>query len=577
MKILGKLLSNKEFIFFKIILLLNSVMFILEGVSLISIPIFASILIDSSYIFDKFEILKNNSYLAVLEHNQLIILFGSIVIISFVVKNVFLIFLTIFQGNFQRKIKSNIAEKLFRYYINMPYLLHLDKNPAYLSRYVSTEIANLNTYLVNFILHFRELITIFVILILLIFSSPGFILLIFFVFGLIGLLFLKIIKSFINLRAKKNIKLGKNLTETIYETFGSIKDIKVQMKENKVIDYFKKDFHQLENNNYYFFIIEKLPKIILEFLAISILVLISVFFINKVNNDITEILPVLSLILVSIFRFLPAFNAVTVSRYYMRLTKPSVEIIVDEINKSSIITESQNFSDNEKNYDLDKNRYLEVKDLSFSYDNKSSRPLKNINFEIKKGEFIGITGKTGSGKSTLFLMLMGLLKPEGGVVSHYGQNINKDIRIWKKKLGYVSQNIFLLNGSLKKNILLNFDNSDDEKCNYEILNQCIEIAELKPKIDSLQYGLDTYIGINGSKLSGGEKQRLAIARVLYRDPEIILMDESTNALDEKTEDKILNNLRSETLNKKTILIISHRKNTLNKCDKVLNLDLGEIK
>lgn len=577
MKILGKLLNNKEFIFFKIILLLNSAMFFLEGVSLISIPIFASILIDSSYIFDKFEILKNNSYLAVLEHNQLIILFGSIVIISFVVKNVFLIFLTIFQGNFQRKIKSNIAEKLFRYYINMPYLLHLDKNPAYLSRYVSTEITNLNTYLVNFILHFRELITIFVILILLIFSSPGFILLIFFVFGLIGLSFLKIIKSFINLRAKKNIELGKNLTETIYETFGSIKDIKVQMKENKVIDYFKKDFHQLENNNYYFFIIEKLPKIILEFLAISILVLISVFFINKVNNNITEILPVLSLILVSIFRFLPAFNAVTVSRYYMRLTKPSVEIIVDEINKSSIITESQNFSDNEKNYDLDKNRYLEVKDLSFSYDNKSSRPLKNINFEIKKGEFIGITGKTGSGKSTLFLMLMGLLKPEGGVVSHYGQNINKDIRIWKKKLGYVSQNIFLLNGSLKKNILLNFDNSDDEECNYEILNQCIEIAELKPKIDSLQYGLDTYIGINGSKLSGGEKQRLAIARVLYRDPEIILMDESTNALDEKTEDKILNNLRSETLNKKTILIISHRKNTLNKCDKVLNLDLGEIK
>ena len=577
MKILGKLLNNKEFIFFKIILLLNSAMFFLEGVSLISIPIFASILIDSSYIFDKFEILKNNSYLAGLEHNQLIILFGSIVIISFVVKNVFLIFLTIFQGNFQRKIKTNIAEKLFKYYINMPYLLHLDKNPAYLSRYVSTEITNLNTYLVNFILHFRELITIFVILILLIFSSPGFILLIFFVFGLIGLSFLKIIKSFINLRAKKNIELGKNLTETIYETFGSIKDIKVQMKENKVIDYFKKDFHQLENNNYYFFIIEKLPKIILEFLAISILVFISFSFINKVNNNITEILPVLSLILVSIFRFLPAFNAVTVSRYYMRLTKPSVEIIVDEINKSSIITESQNLSDNKKNYDLDKNRYLEVKDLSFSYDNKSSRPLKNINFEIKKGEFIGITGKTGSGKSTLFLMLMGLLKPEGGVVSHYGQNINKDIRIWKKKLGYVSQNIFLLNGSLKKNILLNFDNSDDEKCNYEILNQCIEIAELKPKIDSLQYGLDTYIGINGSKLSGGEKQRLAIARVLYRDPEIILMDESTNALDEKTEDKILNNLRSETLNKKTILIISHRKNTLNKCDKVLNLDLGEIK
>ena len=576
MKKLRKLFSNKEFIYFKIILLLNSLMFFLEGISLISIPVFASILVDSSYIFDKVDILKNNSYLIGLEHNQLIILSASIVVISFVVKNVFLIFLIIFQGNFQKKIKTNIAEKLFRYYIQMPYLLHLEKNPAYLSRYVSSEIANLSTYLINFTLHFREVITIFVIFILLIFSSPGFILLIFSIFGFIGLLFLKIIKSFINLRAKKNIELGKNLTQTIYETFGSIKDIKVQMKENKVIDYFKKDFHQLENNNYYFFIIEKLPKIILEFLAILILVLISVFFINKVDN-ITEMLPILSLILISIFRFLPAFNAVTVSRYYMRLTNPSVEIIAEEINKSSTIIESHNLPNDKKDYNLDQNRYLEVKNLSFRYDNKNSQPLKNINFEIKKGEFIGITGKTGSGKSTLFLILMGLLKPEGGVVSHYGQNINKDERIWKKKLGYVSQNIFLLNGSLKKNILLNFDSSDDENCNQEILNQCIEIAQLKPKIDSLHDGLDTHIGVNGSKLSGGEKQRLAIARVLYRDPEIILMDESTNALDEKTEDKILKNLRSGKLNKKTILIISHRKNTLNKCDKVLNLDLGEIK
>jgi ATP-binding cassette, subfamily B, bacterial PglK len=576
MKKLRKLFSNKEFIYFRIILLLNSLMFFLEGISLISIPVFASILLDSSYIFDKVDILKNNSYLTGLEHNQLIILSASIVVISFVVKNVFLIFLIIFQGNFQKKIKTNIAEKLFKYYIQMPYLLHLEKNPAYLSRYVSSEIANLNTFLINFTLHFREVITIFVIFILLIFSSPGFILLIFSVFGFIGLLFLKTIKSFINLRAKKNIELGKNLTQTIYETFGSIKDIKVQMKENRVIDYFKKDFHQLENNNYYFFIIEKLPKIILEFLAILILVLISVFFINKVDN-ITEMLPVLSLILISIFRFLPAFNAVTVSRYYMKLTKPSVEIIVDEINKSSTIIDSQNLPNDKKDYNLDKNRYLEVKNLSFRYDNKHSHPLKNINFEIKKGEFIGITGKTGSGKSTLFLILMGLLKPESGVVSHYGQNINKDIRIWKKKLGYVSQNIFLLNGSLKKNILLNFDSSDDVNCKYETLNQCIEIAELKQKIDSLKDGLDTYIGVNGSKLSGGEKQRLAIARVLYRDPEIILMDESTNALDEKTEDKILDNLKSEKLKNKTVLIISHRKNTLNKCDKILNLEEGEIK
>lgn len=576
MKLICKVFDKQELSYFRFLLILNSLMFFLEGLSLLSIPVFTSVLLDNYSFFEKINFFKNSAILNEFNRNDFLILSGISVIFLFIIKNFFLIFLTIFQGKFQKKIKTNISERLFNYHINMPFLQHLETNPSYLSRVVSSEVANLNTYLQNIFLNFRELITISTIFILIIIYSPKFILFIFFGFGFVGIVFLKITKIFINHRAKKNIQLGKNLTETIFETFGSIKDIKVQMKEENVINYFKNDINEFEKNNFYFFIIEKLPRIILELLAILILVLCCVFFVIKGSN-ISEIFSSLSLILISVFRFLPAFNAVTVSKYYIKLTRPSVKTIISELDKSKNLFLKNKLKNNNKKYVLNERKYLEVKDLSFQYNNKHSAPLKNINFELNKGDFVGIAGTTGAGKSTLFHILLGLLEPNNGIVANYGVDIHNDLGAWRKKIGYISQNIFLLNGSIKKNILLNFNNSENDNFNNEKLAQCIELSELKSKINSLPYGLETHVGINGSKLSGGEKQRLAIARILYKNPEIILMDESTNALDEKTEDRILSNLRSEKFQKKTVIIISHRKNTLLQCDKVLTLINGEIK
>ena len=572
---IAKILTSQEYNKFKYIIILTLLMFFLETISLVSIPLFATVLLNESILFENYKFLNNINLIKDAGQARLIFYCGILVIFSFVVKNLFLVFLIYFQGNFQKKMKINISKKLFEHYIRMPFLNHLEKNPANLSRYVSNEISGFNMYLQSLTLLLRESIAIVVIFLLLISSSPFKVTIILLVFGLIAAVFLKSIKKMIKNKANINIKLGQNLTQTIYETFGAIKDIKIQMKEDKIVEYFNTDISTLEKNNFYFYIFEKMPRIIMEFLSVGILLIFCFFYLN-LDSDITSAIPTLSLLTICIVRFIPAFNAVTVSKYYMKIMKPSLNVLLEEFKHFELLQNKniQSIKKDEKqnlNLDLSKN-FISVKNLSFHYPGENTKPLKDINFEIQAGSFVGITGRTGSGKSTLFHIMMGLLKPNSGIICNEGENIFLNSNKWKKKIGYISQNIFLLNASLKKNIIFTFD---DEEFDERKLNESIKIAQIQDKILSLPKGLETNIGIDGSKLSGGERQRLAIARAIYRNPEVIFMDESTSALDVKTEGIILDKIRNH-FKGKTILMIAHRKSSLDKCDRILTLEEGKI-
>jgi ABC-type bacteriocin/lantibiotic exporter with double-glycine peptidase domain len=166
--------------------------------------------------------------------------------------------------------------------------------------------------------------------------------------------------------------------------------------------------------------------------------------------------------------------------------------------------------------------------------------------------------------------MLGLLTPQQGNIFYKGKSIFSDLISWRKEIGYISQNIYLLDGSIKKNIAFNFfnENIDDSK-----LESCLKIASLDKKIKQLKQGLDSEVGVEGLRFSGGERQRIAIARAIYQEPNIIFMDESTSALDDKTEEIIMSNL-FDAFKGKTIIIIAHRKSTVNLCDIVWNLKNG---
>ena len=191
---------------------------------------------------------------------------------------------------------------------------------------------------------------------------------------------------------------------------------------------------------------------------------------------------------------------------------------------------------------------------------------------IDEGSKIGITGKTGAGKSTLFHLMLGLLKPNSGNIFYKGEDIFNNLYQWRKEIGYISQNIYLLDSSVKKNIVFNFLN---ETIDNKKLEKAINIASLKEKILEMPNGIETKVGTDGLKLSGGERQRIALARAVYREPNIFFMDESTSALDDKTEELIMNNIENN-FSDKTMIMIAHRKTTIEKCDKVWNLVNGSI-
>jgi len=211
-----------------------------------------------------------------------------------------------------------------------------------------------------------------------------------------------------------------------------------------------------------------------------------------------------------------------------------------------------------------------MKDISFNY--KYKNVINNVNIKIKEGSSVGIIGRSGSGKSTLVDLILGLLDPEKGKVLVDGTDIINNKKSWQKNIGYIPQDTYLLDDSIKNNIVFGID---AEKIDYKLLSETIKIAQLEKFIELSKNKLDTIVGNRGIKISGGEKQRIGIARALYNNPKILIFDEATSALDIDNENKILEEVY-DGLNDKTIIIISHRNNTVKYCDSIYVMEQGEV-
>ena len=262
---------------------------------------------------------------------------------------------------------------------------------------------------------------------------------------------------------------------------------------------------------------------------------------------------------------MPSITKILSSFQGLRYNKPVIDLISKELN----LVENIKFPNSpSKNFKFTQN--IMVKDLSFNYPNRS-QTLKCINLKIEKGKKIGLVGHTGSGKSTLVDLILGLLKPTKGTIFVDGFDVNQNLSEWQKQIGYVPQNIFLTDDSLKKNIAFGLNESE---INEEKLMNVIKYSNLEDFTNSLDEGVNTFVGERGLRLSGGQKQRIGIARALFNEPSVLVFDESTSALDQKTEEEII-----EIINKldKTMIIIAHRKNTLKNCDIVYELVNGSIK
>ena len=574
MQDLKKVLGNKNIYTLKIFIFLNILMFFLEAMSILSIPLFVSSIVDSEQLLNKINDFKIINFFD-LNKFSLIKYVSILVILIFLFKNLFLLILNFCQGKFIEKVKTDTSNSLYKHYLNMPYLGHLNKDPSTLTRNVIVSTEGLFIFINHLMNLTRESVAILVILLLLIWTSPILSVTLIIFFSILILSYLRIIKPKIKLKSNFNNQLRKQITQLIFESFNSIKDLKVSMKEKYIQNFFSTNISKYEKNLFYFQFNEKLPKIFLELFSIIIISLVALIFFSFTENF-TNYLAQISLIVICIFRFIPAFNGVAVSSVYLKIARPDLKNLSNEILEIKKFNEERNFNMQENNLDLldekHKNSFLLIKNLNFNYNEKTS-PIFDVNLRINKGDIIGITGDSGAGKSTLFYLMLGLLSPNKGNIFYKDKSIFDNLTEWRKKISYVSQNSFLLDGTIQKNIAFNY--VEDEKIDQNKINKALSTAELKTKVDKLCDGLNAQVGHGGIKLSGGEKQRVAISRALYNSPEIIFMDESTSALDVITEKKIIQSIQKNYSNT-TILIIAHRKSTLELCDKVFKLSKGRL-
>ena len=217
-------------------------------------------------------------------------------------------------------------------------------------------------------------------------------------------------------------------------------------------------------------------------------------------------------------------------------------------------------------------REINLTDLSFSYPIRKEFSLSKISMTVKKGDFVGIIGETGSGKSTLVNLLIGLLKPFEGRVEVDELDINSNLPEWYKKIGYIPQSVYLIDDTIRKNIALGLKEDDIDD---NLIKKAVEKASLSDFLNQLSNGLETIVGEKGIRLSGGQQQRIGIARALYRDPEILILDEATSSLDQTTENKIMESIQF-LKRTKTLIVVTHRLSTVKNCDKIFFIDKGKI-
>ncbi len=561
LKILPTKIKKKLYIF--IFLLLIASFFELLSISLL-IP-FAEIIINGNTSVDFINdllIIYSDKF----SQNQILVYSLFLIITLFLIKTLYLISFSYWTNKFSQNTYKILSEKILEKYLNKEYLFFINHKSSDLIRNIIIETKNVSAVIFCYLKIVVELF-IFVsigILILIVDFRTSMALIIFFLFfTFIYYIFTKkLIFNYGLIRQKSSAQQLKNLQEI----FGSIKDIKLKKSENFFKNFFVKYMKRFVRAAYISNTFNEAPRSLIELFFLIILTIIISVNLSE-TQGVDAILPLLVVYLAAGLRLLPGFVKLNSFLQQVEINKASLNLIHNELIDTD--QESQlNYNSREDNNYTGKFTQGDIyfQNISFSFGEKEI--FKNFNLEIKKNSIFGISGKSGSGKSTLINILLGLLDPKTGKILLNGVDIKNFFSDWQKSLGYVSQNIFLLDASLKENIAFGVV---EEKIDYDQLNKVVKYANLNDLIKNLNNGLDTNIGEKGSKISGGQIQRIAIARELYRNPSVLILDEATTGLDYENEKKIFDSIK-QLKNKMTVIIVSHNKNTIKICDNLLDLD-----
>ncbi len=496
-----------------------------------------------------------------IKNNDVIILSIIFVSLLYVFKAIILAFVIRLNLNITAKISVDLTNDLYKSYLNEDYIFHLNENSSKLTRNILGEVHNCANILSISTQLIGEILMVILISIMLVFIEPMAVITIIALLSVIAGSYYIIFSNFIEKLGKVRQSMDFLRIKFINEGFSLIKEVKVYKLENIFLSRHNSAYKKSINSEVNINFLTNIAKPILETATVLIFMGFLLFLIISKNNNIIlfDYIPLIALLGAATFRVLPAINGINQKFQLIKYLSPSI----DAVFKNLVDLKNVNFIKSDKRKILFKNN-IKISNLDFYYSNKK-HVIKNLNFEINKYDIFGIIGRSGSGKTTLMSLLMGILKPNSGKIICDGYDINSSINSWYDNISYVSQNVVLFDDTIKNNII--FGKSYDKTK----FNDVIKKSQLTNLINKLPMKEESEVGERGIRISGGEKQRIAIARALYRNSKIIFLDEATNSLDQKTENEFIDTILQ--LNDEiTFVIIAHNSKMIDICNKKISLE-----
>ena len=507
---------------------------------------------------------------------DLIMLMLGTMIALFILKNLYLLLQTYVQNTFVTRNRNRMISRVMREFLNRPYEEYLGADIPTVFRLTDRDIPNAFQLILVMIQMITEIVVAVSICIVLLVASPAMTVFCGAVFLGMTLMITKVLKPRLNAIGRKNQEIQSRIAKWRIQSIYGLKDVKVLHRE----EFFVRNYYESgaigANVARNYAVMNNLPRLLIETVFIVAVLSFIMIYMTR-GGDISALFQQLMAFAVAAVRVMPATNRINTYLSEIAYSQPCLDYLYENLTESMKLDVNGSVTGLE-GQEEERKRPLELTDkivldhISFTYPNTDKPIFTDAHMEVKKGQSVGIMGPSGAGKSTIVDILLGLLHVQAGSITCDGRDIFENYPSWLSRIGYIPQSIYLIDESIRDNIAFGIDaDKIDDKRIWEVLEE----AQLKSFVEELPEGLETTIGDRGVRISGGQRQRLGIARALYHNPEILVFDEATSALDGDTEHAVMEAVNSFH-GKKTMVIIAHRLNTIAKCDVIYKVENEKI-
>ena len=576
LKKMNRLLDAKQKRLMVLIVFLMLIGGVLESLSIsVVIPVIEVLLDPNAVVNNKFFAALYNG-LGLTSVTQFTIVMMLALIGAFVLKNLFLFLQSVVQLRFVYTNQFATSRKMMINFMNRPYEFYLNADTAVIQRSITSDVNNMYGLILSLLQLVSEAVVFACLVAVLLVVDAQMIMVIAALLVVVLILIKVIIKPIMVKAGKENQDYYSGLFKWIEQAVMGIKEIKIANKEQYFInEYAKCGFgyvSAVQRYNLY----NSTPRLLIETVCIAGLVLYMLVVMLQ-GATVTEMLPQLTTFGLAAMRLIPSANRInnylTNISYFEPFFMGVSDHLQEDIHDENIVYDVEAYAHAKIVDKMDITKEITLQDITYKYPNTEKYIFDHADMRIPIGSAIGIVGTSGSGKTTIVDVMLGLLQLETGKILADGVDVSSNYEGWLKNVGYIPQTIFMIDSTIRKNIAFGFADEDiDDERVWAVLKE----AQLDEFVRSLPEGLDTGIGERGIRISGGQRQRIGIARALYEDPEVLVLDEATSALDNDTEAAIMDSI-NRLHGKKTLVIIAHRLQTIEKCDMVFRVENGKIK